>query len=116
MAKKAAKRSRKSSSRKSQTTRKKATTKAAAPIAEEQPVASAASAEPQAEAPSEPQAQPAVNDAAPAVAVEPVIAVTHEQIAERAYQLWQESGQAEGWDQDHWIEAERQLMDGQSAA
>lgn len=118
MAKKATKRSQKGSSRKSQTTRKKATTKAPAPVAEEQPAASAPSAEPQPAATAEPkpQVQAKGNDAEPAVAAEPVITVTHEQIAERAYYLWQENGQAEGWDQDHWIEAERQLRNSHSAA
>jgi hypothetical protein len=36
-------------------------------------------------------------------------AVPHEKIAERAYQIWQASGRADGHDQEHWFQAEREL-------
>jgi hypothetical protein len=36
-------------------------------------------------------------------------APVHEQIAQRAYRLWQERGQAHGQDLDDWLEAESQL-------
>ncbi len=36
-------------------------------------------------------------------------AVTRERIAERAYQIWQESGRPHGRDQEHWLQAEREL-------
>lgn len=36
---------------------------------------------------------------------------THEQIAKRAYQLWQERGQAHGQDIQDWLNAEAQLRD-----
>ncbi len=34
----------------------------------------------------------------------------HEQIAHRAYQLWESQGCPEGCDLDHWFEAERMLL------
>ena len=36
-------------------------------------------------------------------------AVTRERIAERAYQIWLESGCPSGHDRDHWLQAEREL-------
>jgi hypothetical protein len=36
-------------------------------------------------------------------------AVPREKIAARAYQIWQESGCPDGHDQDHWLQAEREL-------
>lgn len=36
-------------------------------------------------------------------------AATHEEIARRAYELWEQSGHDEGNDRNHWLEAERQL-------
>ncbi len=36
-------------------------------------------------------------------------AVSREKIAERAYQIWQESGRPDGHDQEHWFQAEREL-------
>ena len=35
--------------------------------------------------------------------------VTHEEIARRAHELWEQDGQPHGRDQEHWIEAEKQL-------
>jgi hypothetical protein len=34
---------------------------------------------------------------------------SHEEITERARRIWQERGQPEGKDLEHWLEAERQL-------
>ena len=36
---------------------------------------------------------------------------THEEIAQRAYQVFLERGQPEGHDLDHWLEAEAQLKE-----
>ncbi len=36
--------------------------------------------------------------------------LTHEQIAVRAYQLWEARGRPAGTDRDDWLEAERQLL------
>ena len=45
---------------------------------------------------------------AAAAAAKPV-AVPHQQIAERAYQLWQARGGSHGHDLEHWLEAEGEL-------
>lgn len=37
---------------------------------------------------------------------------SHEQIAARAFELWEARGKADGADQEDWYEAERQLRDG----
>jgi hypothetical protein len=42
---------------------------------------------------------------------EGVLAPTHEQIAQRAYQLYIARGQAEGYDREDWLEAEKQLSE-----
>lgn len=34
----------------------------------------------------------------------------HEEIARRAYEIWQGEGQPEGRDTEHWLTAERQLL------
>ena len=39
---------------------------------------------------------------------------THEQITERARQIWTERGQPADRDLEHWLEAERQLRGGSS--
>jgi len=39
-------------------------------------------------------------------------AVPHEKIAERAYQIWQATGRTDGYDQEHWLQAERELLAG----
>ncbi|MHC5004377.1 MAG: DUF2934 domain-containing protein [Planctomycetota bacterium] len=39
-----------------------------------------------------------------------VPAVTREQIARRAYEIWMAAGCPDGQDQCHWFEAETQLM------
>ena len=38
--------------------------------------------------------------------------LAHEKIARLAYHLWERDGCPSGRDQDHWLEAERQLRDG----
>jgi hypothetical protein len=42
---------------------------------------------------------------------EGVLAPTHEQIAQRAYQLYLARGQAEGYDREDWLKAEKQLRE-----
>lgn len=49
---------------------------------------------------SKPRSTPGVKARAP----------TPDQIARRAYQLWQERGQVHGQDMQDWLEAERQLL------
>lgn len=39
--------------------------------------------------------------------------VSHGQVAERAYQLWQQDGYRHGRNEQHWFEAERLLKCGQ---
>ncbi len=51
-----------------------------------------------------------------ATAPPPGGAVPREKIAERAYQIWQESGCPAGRDQDHWLQAERELQSTRPAA
>lgn len=36
--------------------------------------------------------------------------ITNEQIAKRAFEIWNERGQPLGCDLDHWLEAERELI------
>jgi hypothetical protein len=36
--------------------------------------------------------------------------VTQEQIAKKAYEIWNERGQPAGCDAEHWLEAERELL------
>ncbi len=43
-------------------------------------------------------------------------AVPQEKIAARAYQIWQESGRPNGRDQDHWLQAERELRTARPAS
>jgi Protein of unknown function (DUF2934) len=38
-----------------------------------------------------------------------VLAPTHEQIAQRAYELYLASGRIDGYEQEDWLEAEKQL-------
>jgi hypothetical protein len=40
----------------------------------------------------------------------PAISITHEEIARRAYELFERSGAGHGSDLHHWFEAERQLL------
>jgi hypothetical protein len=42
--------------------------------------------------------------------------VPHEEIALRAYELFEHDGSAHGHDLDHWLEAERQLTQTQPPA
>jgi hypothetical protein len=37
------------------------------------------------------------------------VKITHEQIARRAHEIWVKQGCRHGQDQQHWLEAERQL-------
>jgi len=37
------------------------------------------------------------------------VKITHEQIARRAHEIWVKQGCRHGQDQEHWLEAERQL-------
>jgi hypothetical protein len=38
------------------------------------------------------------------------VSITHDEIARRAYELFEQSGAAHGSDLQHWFEAERQLL------
>lgn len=40
------------------------------------------------------------------------ITVSNEKIAARAYEIWQASGRPHGHDQEHWLQAERELRSG----
>jgi hypothetical protein len=35
--------------------------------------------------------------------------VTYEEIAKRAFKIWQEQGEPEGREQEHWLQAEAEL-------
>lgn len=35
--------------------------------------------------------------------------ITYEEIAERAFEIWQKEGRIEGKEQDHWLRAETEL-------
>ena len=37
-------------------------------------------------------------------------AVSHEKIAARAYELWMDDGRCEGKQEQHWLDAERELQ------
>ncbi len=41
-----------------------------------------------------------------------VMTVTHDQIAERAYEIWLRKGRPRGQDHDNWVEAEAELLNG----
>ena len=41
--------------------------------------------------------------------VKPVPSLSHDEIALRAYELWEERGRAQGSDRDDWYLAEQQL-------
>lgn len=36
--------------------------------------------------------------------------ITHEEIAERAHDIWEQSGRPESQETDHWLRAERELQ------
>jgi len=40
----------------------------------------------------------------------------HEQIAKRAYELFEAGGSLDGTDRDHWLEAERDILEGKYQA
>jgi hypothetical protein len=42
-----------------------------------------------------------------------LLPITHEDIARRAYELFERSGAGHGSDLQHWFEAERQLLERQ---
>lgn len=50
----------------------------------------------------------------PATGTKPaaVTTVPNEKIAARAYEIWQASGRPHGHDQEHWLQAERELRSG----
>jgi len=35
--------------------------------------------------------------------------ITYQQIAQRAYEIWEREGKPKGQDQDHWLQAEEEL-------
>jgi hypothetical protein len=39
-----------------------------------------------------------------------------EKVRQRAYELWEQSGQSEGSEMDFWLQAEREIAQGVSAA
>ncbi len=43
---------------------------------------------------------------------EVVMTVTHDQIAERAYEIWLRKGRPRGQDYNNWVEAEGELLNG----
>ncbi len=45
-----------------------------------------------------------------------VMTLTHEQIAQRAYEIWQRKGQPRGRDYENWVEAEAELLNGRAEA
>jgi hypothetical protein len=73
------------------------------------PEREARQARPRASGGPEPQSPTAANRSVsrpePAGATRP----THEQIAARAYEIWEAQGRPEGADRENWFEAERQL-------
>jgi hypothetical protein len=44
------------------------------------------------------------------VAIDSVAAITHEQIARRAWSIWMSQGCVPGHDEEHWLQAERELI------
>ena len=38
--------------------------------------------------------------------------ITYEQIAQRAYEIWEREGKPEGKEQEHWFKAEEELREG----
>lgn len=53
---------------------------------------------------------------APAAKAAAAGALPAEQIAQRAYEIWQAKGKPAGQDQEHWFQAERELRDTQGGA
>lgn len=62
-------------------------------------------------APVQVSAKPAQAPAAAAIPpiAKPVICITHDQIAQRAYEVWLAKGQPQGQDYQNWTQAERKL-------
>ena len=54
--------------------------------------------------------------AAPQDGATGIEAITHEQIAKRAYEIWQQRGYPPGTEQENWLEAERQFATGTATA
>src|SRR5437868_4109427 len=57
----------------------------------------------------QPEAKPAIPQVSRARVIDSSGAPTHEQIAERAYQIWLIRGMPAGTDAENWFEAEKQL-------
>ena len=62
------------------------------------------------------QVAPKTETARAKVASPPAGGATPEQVAERAYQIWQESGCPHGRDWEHWLQAERELKGARPAS
>ena len=54
--------------------------------------------------------------AARAVTPAPATEITSEQIARRAYSIWEQQGRPAGKESEHWLQAEQQLKSSQSFA
>lgn len=86
------------------------TTRAAAPKAATKPAVKAATTKKTAgTTPAKPRATRTRVQAAAAAPAAPFAAPTHEQIARRAYDLFETSGQQHGRTLEHWLMAEREL-------
>ena len=60
--------------------------------------------------PARPKRAAAKTNGASAEASMPFISITHDDIARRAYELFERSGAGHGADLQHWFEAEQQLL------
>ena len=65
-----------------------------------------------------PKGKPAVKAAAPKATVKPLPTqeITSEQIARRAYSIWEQQGRPGGKEREHWLLAEQELKSSQSFA
>lgn len=48
--------------------------------------------------------------------MKPTLPITHQEIAARAYKIWERNGCMEGHDTDYWFRAERELQQEQERA
>ncbi|MET0528409.1 MAG: DUF2934 domain-containing protein [Microvirga sp.] len=48
--------------------------------------------------------------------MEPRVDNTEEQVRRRAFELWEEHGRPEGYDEEFWLQAERQLKGGANSS
>lgn len=69
------------------------------------------SKEKKAESKSKPKAKAAAKKPAKKKAAKPVITLTHDAVAKRAYELWVSQGCPQGRAEQHWAEAEKQLVE-----